>query len=84
MLETGLKFGKWLKRVFKRLPRVHTSLSVLRSWEQITRTSAMGAIGLSLLASGESINPWSMAFGAILLVSNTYLADTIGKHSKER
>jgi len=59
------------------------SVAVLRSWEQLTRTAGLGAIGLSLLASGESVNPWSMGLGTIFLALNAYLAYIIGEKTGE-
>ena len=62
---------------------VARSVSVLRSWEQLTRTAGLGAIGLSLLAPGESVNPWSMGLGTIFLALNAYLAYIIGEKTEE-
>jgi len=74
----------WLRRVRKTIIQVVSSLSVLRSWEQLTRAAALGAIGLSMLASGESVNPWSIGLGAFFLVLNVFIAYAVGQRSEEK
>jgi hypothetical protein len=67
---------KQLKRLRSRL---RLNASVWRSWEQFTRAAALGAIGVSIFASGESVNPWSLASGIAFLLANAYIAWKAGE-----
>lgn len=67
-------------RLRRRLRRnAWPSQSVWRSWEQSTRTAGLAAIGLSVFASGEVVNPWSLAAGVVLLVLNVYIAGELDR-----
>ena len=81
MLEFGPIIGRAV-RLIRRMgltwARLCRSKSVLQSWEQMTRTAGLGAIGLSLLATGEQVNPISLALGAVFLTLSTYFAYTLG------
>ena len=59
------------------------NLAVLRSWDQTTRTAGLGAIGVSVFASGSSVNPWSFGLGVALLIANTYIASLVGRFEAE-
>lgn len=55
---------------------------VWQSWEQSTRAAGLGAIGVSVFASGDQVNPWSLGFGIVLLVLNAYIARHLGHYGK--
>ncbi len=52
--------------------------AVWHSWEQSTRAAGLGAVGVSVFASGSQVNPWSLGFGIVLLVLNAYIARHLG------
>lgn len=53
--------------------------SIWKSWEQSTRTAGLASVGLPVFASGEAVNPWSLAAGVVLLILNVYIAGQIDR-----
>jgi hypothetical protein len=84
MLDNGSKLRKLRRKVSATWSDLTRNAAVLKSWEYLTRTAGLGAIGLSLLASGEQVNPISLALGSLFLVLNTYLAYIIGALPEEK
>ena len=64
--------------------RFRPDLAVWRSWEQSSRAAGLALIGLSMFATGDSVNPASLTVGLAFLVLNVYIAKRVGQAEEER
>ena len=83
------RFRKIIIRAKRRLKallsyRFRPNLAVWRSWEQSSRAAGLALVGLSMYATGGSVNPASLAVGLAFLVLNVYIARRLGQAEEER
>ena len=74
--------------IWQNLRRLRVTFSpnraVWQSWEQSTRAAGLGAIGVSVFASGDQVNPWSFAVGIVFMLANAHIAQRLGQFGTEQ